>query len=174
MSRPSAREAVLDAYERILLEHGPAAVTLEGVAANAGVSKGGLLYHFDTKDALLVGLLHRLVSYNDADIEHARSREEGVVRYYLESSVSDVAQDSKLHRSTLAAIGMVRADPRVSEAMRACTDAWRTELAEHIDDPLAVELVSALGDALYLRAAVGEDSPELSRDWDAVIARLGA
>lgn len=174
MPRPSAREAVLDAYEQTLLEHGPAGVTLEGVAARAGVSKGGLLYHFDSKDALLTGLLDRLRSFNDADIEHAKQQPEGVVRYYLESSVSDVTLDSKLHRTTLAAISMVLADPRVSEAVRACTDAWRVELAEHIDDPLAVELVAAVGDGLYLRAAMGEGSPELAKDWNAVLTRLGA
>ncbi len=39
----SARDRVLDAYETLLIEAGPAAATLDAVAAGAGVSKGGLL-----------------------------------------------------------------------------------------------------------------------------------
>src|SRR5690606_1251603 len=54
---PLARERVLDAYETILLTEGERAATLEGVAAAAGVSKGGLLYHFASKDQLADGLL---------------------------------------------------------------------------------------------------------------------
>jgi len=47
----SARDRVLDAYETLLIESGPAATTLDAVAAAARVSKGGLLYHFASKDA---------------------------------------------------------------------------------------------------------------------------
>src|SRR5690606_13182471 len=43
---PAARAKVLDAFVSILLEHGERAATLDAVAAAAGVSKGGLLYHF--------------------------------------------------------------------------------------------------------------------------------
>ena len=35
-------------------------MTLDAVAARAGVSKGGLLYHFPTKEALLKAMLERL------------------------------------------------------------------------------------------------------------------
>ena len=58
----SARDRVLDAYETLLIEAGPGAATLDAVAAAAGVSKGGLLYHFASKDALAAGLLARLRS----------------------------------------------------------------------------------------------------------------
>ena len=47
MSRPpAAREAVLDAFERIIITEGERAATLDATARAAGVSKGGLLYHF--------------------------------------------------------------------------------------------------------------------------------
>jgi len=39
----SARDRVLDAYETLLVEQGPAAATLDAVASAAQVSKGGLL-----------------------------------------------------------------------------------------------------------------------------------
>ena len=39
---------------------GAAALTLDAVAAEAGVSKGGVLYHFGSKRALIDGLLDAL------------------------------------------------------------------------------------------------------------------
>jgi AcrR family transcriptional regulator len=60
MSRSSgAREAALAAADALLSEGGVAAFTLDAVAARAGISKGGLLYHFPTKEALLAALMRR-------------------------------------------------------------------------------------------------------------------
>ena len=57
MSRPPlAREKVLDAFEAILIEEGERSATMDATARSAGVSKGGLLYHFGSKDALESGL----------------------------------------------------------------------------------------------------------------------
>ena len=56
----SARDALLSAYQSLLLAEGERAATLEAVAAEAGVSKGGLLYHFRSKDALAEALIDRL------------------------------------------------------------------------------------------------------------------
>ena len=41
-----ARERILEAAERVVGDVGAARMTLDGVAQAAGVSKGGLLYHF--------------------------------------------------------------------------------------------------------------------------------
>lgn len=53
------RERILDAAEQVALESGAHALTLDNVAAQASISKGGLTYTFGTKDALLVALLDR-------------------------------------------------------------------------------------------------------------------
>jgi len=51
------RRGVLDAAERLVDRHGAARLTLAGVAWEAGVSKGGLLYHFGTRDELIAAML---------------------------------------------------------------------------------------------------------------------
>lgn len=68
MPRPSsARERILDAAERRLLDLGPSGLVLDAVAADAGVSKGGLLYHFPSKDKLIDGLSERMLDgFDDA------------------------------------------------------------------------------------------------------------
>ncbi|MEO1289257.1 MAG: helix-turn-helix domain-containing protein, partial [Chloroflexota bacterium] len=42
----SKRDLVLVAASEVVIEHGAAQLTLDAVVNNAGVSKGGLLYHF--------------------------------------------------------------------------------------------------------------------------------
>src|SRR5262245_16643152 len=41
-----ARDRIVEAAERVVTDIGAARLTLDGVAQAAGVSKGGLLYHF--------------------------------------------------------------------------------------------------------------------------------
>lgn len=62
----SARDRLLDAAEALARATGAANLTLDAVAQSAGVSKGGLLYHFPSKDALLAAMLERHVDQIDA------------------------------------------------------------------------------------------------------------
>jgi AcrR family transcriptional regulator len=59
MARPSRRTQLLDAAINVVRRDGARALTLDAVAAEAGVSKGGVLYHFGSKRALIEGLLDR-------------------------------------------------------------------------------------------------------------------
>lgn len=63
-----ARERLLDAAERVVVESGATHLTLDAVAKSAGVSKGGLLYHFPSKEALLEGMLARHFQDVDAQV----------------------------------------------------------------------------------------------------------
>jgi AcrR family transcriptional regulator len=51
------RDLLLVAAIQIALERGAAQLTLDAVASDAGVSKGGLLYHFPSKEALISGMI---------------------------------------------------------------------------------------------------------------------
>ena len=55
----ATHDALLDAAEEILLERS-GGLTLEAIAARAKISKGGLLYHFRSKDALIVAMVARI------------------------------------------------------------------------------------------------------------------
>ena len=100
MSRPPlAREKVLDAFEAILIDEGERAATMDATARAAGVSKGGLLYHFASKEALESGIVERLGGLVDADVEAMESSPEGPVAYFLRSSVM---QNDPIDRAILA------------------------------------------------------------------------
>jgi len=53
------RDRVLDAAGAVILESGGRSFTLDAVAARAGISKGGLVYTFATKDELIHAALER-------------------------------------------------------------------------------------------------------------------
>lgn len=59
------RGALLDAAERVVLREGAGHLTMEAVAAEAGVSKGGVLYAFASKDALVDALVSRVYAAMD-------------------------------------------------------------------------------------------------------------
>lgn len=56
----SSQEQILDAAEAVVIERGVKEMTLEAVANRASLSKGGLLYHFPSKDAIVQGMVSRI------------------------------------------------------------------------------------------------------------------
>jgi AcrR family transcriptional regulator len=58
--RDDTRTRLLDAAETLVAERGVGALTLDAVAAAAGVSKGGLLHHYRSKEALLTAIVARM------------------------------------------------------------------------------------------------------------------
>jgi AcrR family transcriptional regulator len=57
---PDARTRILDAAQALVGAGGVAGLTLKAAARGAGVSKGGLLHHFASKEALPAGMMARL------------------------------------------------------------------------------------------------------------------
>jgi AcrR family transcriptional regulator len=65
--RPSMKAALLDAALDLVAEGGVQALTFEALAERTGASKGGLLYHFPSKEALFGEITERLIArYREA------------------------------------------------------------------------------------------------------------
>ena len=75
--RPQTRDAILDAAEMVVRDIGAAHMTLDAVAERAGVSKGGLIYHFPAKETLLAAMVSRLLRrFEERQARAARSGSE--------------------------------------------------------------------------------------------------
>jgi AcrR family transcriptional regulator len=61
--------AILDAASKVILGKGVEALTIDAVAQEAGISKGGLFYHFPSKKNLIEGMINRLISEIDSVLE---------------------------------------------------------------------------------------------------------
>jgi len=60
------KERIVDVATRFLARNGARGTTLGDIAAEAGVSQAGLLYHFPTKEDLLHAVLDRRDEFEDA------------------------------------------------------------------------------------------------------------
>ncbi len=72
--RTDTRERIVEAAAAAAHEVGLAHLSLEAVAERAGVSKGGLLYHFPTKQALLFAVVENQIAITEKAIEQAGSQ----------------------------------------------------------------------------------------------------
>ncbi|MBF6173551.1 TetR/AcrR family transcriptional regulator [Nocardia blacklockiae] len=175
----TTRDRILDALESLLLEKGMSQVTLENVAATAGVSKGGLLYHFKSKDALLAGLVRRLGERADEQLNSAVAQGRSVAEWYLQTPSPDNDADAlelALYRSMVAAMRTIDAphdehDDEVQRALTEVIDAWSTGLDSEIEDPVRADIIRLVGDGVYLRALLGLPPIDPAR-YRAVVTRL--
>ncbi|HHA2487484.1 TPA: TetR/AcrR family transcriptional regulator [Stenotrophomonas maltophilia] len=67
--RTSKRDRILDAAVNVINRDGVRAVTFESVAAEAKLTRGGLLYHFPSREALLRGIDEHLVQAWETSME---------------------------------------------------------------------------------------------------------
>jgi AcrR family transcriptional regulator len=74
--RKSSREKILDAAGELVSEIGSGRLTLDAVAERSGLSKGGLLYNFPTKDALLQAMIQRLIDQVTSEKDALRQQAE--------------------------------------------------------------------------------------------------
>ena len=66
-----ARTAILDAAERRLVASGPAAIRLQEVAEDVGVSHPTVLHHFGSREALVEAVVHRALDSVQAGLLEA-------------------------------------------------------------------------------------------------------
>lgn len=63
------RILLIESARHLALENGLAAVSVEAVAAHAGVTKGGLFHHFPSKQALVDAVFRHLLEEFEADLD---------------------------------------------------------------------------------------------------------
>ncbi len=106
MNKPSIRERILEAADEVARERGVANLTLDLVAEQAKVSKGGLLYHFTTKEALLRGMIDRALDRYRSLLKTEVDRQGSDYRSYLKASIlarQDCDEGSECSRAFFAA-----------------------------------------------------------------------
>jgi AcrR family transcriptional regulator len=106
--RPSSREAMLDAAQDVVLQEGAGRLTLDAVAKRAGVSKGGVMYNFPTKEALLKAMVERVVEHNrqaHASVTASLPEQPGrSLQAYVMNSVRALDLDDQVSGALLAAL----------------------------------------------------------------------
>jgi AcrR family transcriptional regulator len=154
------RDALLDAAEAVVARQGVANLTLDAVAAEAGMSKGGLLHHFRTKDRLIEALVTRAAenwracwmgSYENA-AEGPGRMTRGVLKHCLSDAKSWTEQ---LRRTSSAVFAALAQNPSLIEPMRAVySDLHRRIADDGLPRGVGEAVVTAI-DGLWLYWVLG-------------------
>jgi AcrR family transcriptional regulator len=104
------REKLVQAAAQLVVSKGINRVTLEQVAFEAGVSKGGLLHHFPTKQALLSGLMEQVGRVFKARLEKFMGLETALqpgrlARAYIRASFEYEADELQLTNAIAKVVG---------------------------------------------------------------------
>ncbi len=161
MTEPNAQTRILDAAELLVRTRGVTGLTLDAAAHAAGVSKGGLLYHFASKEALLDALLKRLAAFIQEDFEAGVAAEsEGpgrVARAMLTWSLG-LPRDETNERCDRAAAVFLAAfhhDPALLDPVRAQVARMREAVAADGLPPGHGMAIMAAGDGLFMARIFG-------------------
>src|ERR1035437_4174422 len=126
--RINSYEAIVDAAEAVVIGSGAAHMTLDAVAAKAGVRKGGLLHHFPTKMALLEAMISRAIKARRESREKIWSElPDGPERRLKAHVLSALLRDKRSDSVGAPLLAALAHDPRLAEALR---EAIRTGYAE--------------------------------------------
>lgn len=153
------RDRVLDAAEAVVVRQGIANLTLEAVAADAGMSKGGLLHHFPNKDALVQAMVARCAEHWREHVREAYEAETpgpGRMARALLSHLKDPeGWTEQCQQGSCAVFAALAQNPALIEPMRTVYGELRTRLAADGLPPGVGETVILAIDGLWLNRVLG-------------------
>src|SRR3954469_2025792 len=154
------RNKLLDAAAAVVHRDGAQALTLDAVAAEAEVSKGGLLYHFKSKHDLVEAMVERWMSEFEREIGEADAH---FVRGYVKASAPA--------GNELGMLAALVADPALLVAVRRQYGIWQDRVERESRNPVDATVARLAADGLWLAELLGMGPPtgELRED---VLRRL--
>jgi AcrR family transcriptional regulator len=137
------RNTLLEATNTVILRDGIAHLTLEAVAKEAGVSKGGLLYHFPNKEALIRGLL-------EAELSHRMARDPEPKGRFSRALI-DATFDAEPHQPLLRAglLAALTINPELLEPVRAAFEGYQQRIEDDGLKPTQATLLRLVADGLW-------------------------
>lgn len=128
-ARPHLDE-IIDAAELVISEKGMGRLTLDAVAARAGLSKAGLLHHFPSKDALVDAMVmrHTSIWHGQFRAAYERLRDAGDPRPAVGAMMSTCLAgthawtENERARNRVMVAALVHDERRVEPLRRVCRE----------------------------------------------------
>lgn len=148
----ATRKRLLDAATSVIQRDGAASLTLDNVAAEASISKGGLLHHFESKDDLIVSLLNETLQAADNELERRRDQYDGESGGFASAYLDYVADPSTEVTTTASSILAAAAlDETMLVDARSTFHGWQERLLKEDGmTELTALLARIIGDGLWL------------------------
>ncbi|WP_088053306.1 TetR/AcrR family transcriptional regulator [Virgibacillus dakarensis] len=156
MSKNDTKYKILKAAADIVQTDGILDLTLAAVAKKAGVSKGGLLYHFSSKNALIEGMIqHSLQSYTERIKKEAAhdSLKKGkwtrsFIKETFQQSTSNENMDAGLMAAAALNLGLLKP---IQDAYRE----WQDYIEQDGLDPIHATILRLAMDGLWFSEIFG-------------------
>jgi len=150
------RDALLDAAERVAIRLGAAHLTLDAVAKEAKVGKGGLIYHFPSKKALFEAMLARVMDIYSQRAQANKinpSKEGDSAQAYIRHLTS---VGKRLEQLSTIIISIAVNDPELLQPLQKRTEAIYENLAQNkTGDRAVVAMLAVHGLFLMERLGIG-------------------
>lgn len=153
----STREQIIDAALSVVRAQGVGALTLDEAARIASISKGGVLYHFKSKDALIQGMVARLSEQcENLQQQHYDRLAPGPNRWAraLVATSFDPAAPTT-DPAGCALLAAIATNPSLLEPLEGTIDTAFRRLTADSEDPSMALLVALAMDGLWLHRLVG-------------------
>lgn len=159
-ARGTCRDHLLDSAEEVILRAGLGSLTLDAVAAHAKVSKGGLLYHFPSKDALILGLVERTCDNWRRDYSEAIAAEPPgrgrVARAILNMCMGTTESCYETcRRSSIVLVAAIATNPALAEPLRRAHSELLARIREDSEDTGAGEAVVLAANGMWFEQVFG-------------------
>ncbi|WP_226647490.1 TetR/AcrR family transcriptional regulator [Microbulbifer variabilis] len=151
------KSAIVRAAEEVVREKGARKLTLDAVAAQCGLSKGGLIHHFRTKQSLLKAMLESAIAREDASAEACAKAGGDLLTSRLSSIFELMEDDEGLPRSLIAAVAE---DPALLEPVKIKEVELRSEISRTYKDPELAQLLILAAQGLFFGRVLGVVEPE--------------
>jgi AcrR family transcriptional regulator len=151
------RKAALQAALDIIARDGPARLTLDAIARESGISKGGVLHQFRTKEAVLKALLeHQLEHYQAFSrrwlAKHGATRAQPELAATIAAARESVGKPDPV---AFALVGAVAQEPALLSIVREADAVTVAALRAEAPDPELALLRWSAARGLVLSALLG-------------------
>ncbi len=173
----NTKAKIIAAAAKVAVKRGVQNLTMDAVAAEAGVSKGGVFYHFGSKHDLLLGMVQALVDVTDREIAAAQEQDQSAgswLRGFIEACLTNSTQElGSVGRLSVAFLTAAANDTSLLAPMNRRQEAWREAINTSGIDPALAHIIRLAADGLWINDVMGV--PVLDpTERTAVIARLVA
>lgn len=128
-----SKTRLLDAAATIVAREGAAHLTIDRVALEAGLSKGGVLYHYPSKRALLEGMLQKLML--EMEVRTEKFRQSGTCSELGAWIQAEQQQTGTEQATPLALLANAAEDPTLLDPARLMISDVFAKVATESDDP---------------------------------------
>lgn len=155
------RETILVEGCLLVAREGVTHLTLEGVAKEAGISKGGLLYHFPNKDALIKAMIEYVMEISNKHIEEKASLEEDSTGKWLRGFAnSSVEQTGLRYLMSSGLLATMLSNPEWVESWRDRYVQWHKNIEKDNNNLILSYIVFLAVDGLWYADLLGLDAPK--------------